>query len=379
MPDSLPRNPPSRFAQVGIPSAGMNPDGYMEAHNPPRYPSTIYPDPPKLQDAPRTWRDADACKGCREQRLREKAERYAEERLCDCHHRHTHAQRQPSRRHRKDHSPGIPIPFSDSSSDDQVVDTYMRPSRRRRRTAADEKHQLLSQRSRDRSRGSGRKRTASRAPGLPSVAQLSVSSGDYYGLGLPDLALEDIGERTDAGHIYRNKRQQNADPRRQGHPDRDEFDPQSQRPEDLRLDTLRLHADEPRPEEGHPNTPRRGRHVSIPRNWVPTGQGVAPESPVSQRLSPPAAYRDSSTRGQSRDTNGRMDGTASRNVAFSHHRNLRVPQSLPHHLGSPIQESMMEAFPLASKRNSPSRLHRHEYEGNQPAGFTTRSKLHPNL
>ncbi|KAJ9110986.1 hypothetical protein QFC20_002753 [Naganishia adeliensis] len=264
MPDSLPRNSPSRFAQVRMSPAGMNPDGYMGALNPSRYPSTIYPDPPEMQRSEPTWRDAYDCEGCRDERLREDSERYAK---------------------------------------------------------------------------------------------------------------EHIREGADGENTYRNK--QNARPRRQAHRDHDEFDPQSPRPEDLRLDALRLHVVEPR--GGNTNRSGRERHVSMPRNWVHANEGSGPESPASQRLSPHVAHRDSRIRSQSRDGHGRIGGTTAHHITPPDQRNLRPPQSLPHYLGSPIQEDMTEVFPLASRRNSPSRMHRHEYEGNQPAGFTTRSKLHPNF
>lgn len=331
-----------------------------------------------MQRSEPTWRDAYDCEGCRDERLREDSERYAKERMCNCHH-HMHSQRRPMRRHRDDNNPGIAVLFSDSSSDDDQVeleDSYLRPSRRRRHTAAEDKQQPLPQRSRHRSGGSGRKRTASRAPGLPSVTQLSISSGDYSEKVPRDFALEDIREGADGENTFRNK--QNARPRRQAHRDHDEFDPQSPRPEDLRLDALRLHVVEPR--GGNTNRSGRERHVSMPRNWVHANEGRSgPESPASQRLSPHVAHRDSRIRSQSRDGHGRIGGTTAHHITPPDQRNLRPPQSLPHYLGSPIQEDMTEVFPLASRRNSPSRMHRHEYEGNQPAGFTTRSKLHPNF
>lgn len=371
MPDSLPRNSFSQNAHLaGMPRA---PSGYMVAPNPAGYPSTIYPDSPELQPSGQHLRETHGCDGCRAAKRREDSRRYEEERGCGCHHQlHSHHQ---SRRHtRRYRSPGAAVPFSDSSSeDDQEDDTYLRPSRRRRRAPVIETQQLLPTRSRHGSSGSRQRRTASRAPGLPSVIQRSVGNDDYSDSDLPEFVSKDVREKNDGAPAYRHERRRD-DPYPQVNTHRDDFDRYRPRPEDLRLDALRIHENDPRRGDSIP--PARERHMSIQRSLVHPGGVMTPVSPILQRLSPRPLYRDPQVRSHSRNSS-RGPGH-SRGIAPPDQRHYHPPQSLPRHLGSPPQEDL-EVFPLVSKRYSPSRLHRHEYGGNQPAGLTTPSKLHPNF
>lgn len=368
MPDSLPRNSLPRSANIRMFPAGMGPGGYLvPPTDPSGYPSTIYPDPPDIQSFRRRPRGAHHCEDCRQERHRADREHYAEEHSCHCNY-HNHLG-QVSRRHRKDNCPQVAVPFSDSSSeDDQHEDVYLQASRR------GEAQELLPQRSRHRSGGSRRKRTASRAPRLASVTQLSISSGDYSD-SAPNLALGGIREKTNAENMYRVERHSNGRLQRQVPRDRDENDQYRSRPEDLRLDTLRLRDDDVRP--GHEDRAGRKRHLSIPRNWMNTVEPRVSNSPVSGHLSPQVPYHQGRIRSQSRDGNPPTYGRTLRNTTPPDQRNFRQPHSMPHHVGSPIQEDITEVFPLESRRHSPSRLHRYEYDGNQPAGVMTRSKLHP--
>jgi hypothetical protein len=371
MPDSLPRNSLTRSAQIQMSPAGMGPGGYMVPPNlHSGYPSTIYPDPPDIRNSARHARVAHDCEECLQERHRADRDHYAEKHSCHCDHKEQ--PRRASRRPRKDHRPEVAVPFSDSSSeDDQHGDAYLRVCRPRGHRIPEETQELLPQRLRHRSGGSRRKRTASRAPGLASVTQLSISSGDYSDTG-PNLALGDIREKTDVGNMYRVERHSNG--RLQRRLLGDESDQYRSRPEDLRLDTLRLHDDV---RLGNEDRAGRKRHLSIPRNGMHTGQPRNSDSPVSGRLSPHVTSREARIRSQSRDGNGAIHGRTSHSMTPPDQRNFRQPHSMPDHVGSPIQEDITEVFPLESRRHSPSRLHRFEYDGNQPAGVMTRSKLHP--
>ncbi|KAJ9096424.1 hypothetical protein QFC21_005246 [Naganishia friedmannii] len=243
MPDTRTAgNPrPSVYQNYGYPAVGIT-GGHVMAPTATGYASTIYPDSPTIDTRDSGTRRVKDCSACRAQRLQEQIN-LVDEIACDCH--------DSRNRHRRSREPRIrntKPSFTDSSSDADAEDmSYFSSSGEQRRRRGDSEPRQLAeseipQRSRQQTSQSGT-RNASRAPRLPSLAQLSFDNQRprtsepllaqlrRSGVARPDRLPEDSGAR------ILHYRSHKSSPSRHGCLE-DEF--QLLQPDDLRMSNLHL-------------------------------------------------------------------------------------------------------------------------------------------
>lgn len=342
------------------------------------YASTIYPDSPTIDTRGSGSRGVRECSACRAQRRQEEVE-FLEETQCDC--------RDSRHRRRRSHEPKTrnTRPFTDTSSDEEAEKSpYLsrRSGKHRRRRGDPELRPLaepvISQRNRHHSSRSGR-RNVSRAPRLPSLAQLSFNyqpSGPLEPfsdqLERRELASRDRSrDRGDVGAMYVGSHA--SSPSRYRHLENESYLPQ---PDDLRMDKLQLRDAHEDYEQSHE---RRARSPVVSNSARPHSAMIVNESPYLQTQSPRVFQTMHQDRSCSRDRN---------NARLAMSQSLGVPpvqrypinpseEALSQRINVQRGDDCGEVYPLSSKKLSPSRMHRHYYAGNQPATVTTHSKLHP--
>jgi hypothetical protein len=365
LPDTMPRNSFSHPVGFGPPPVGV-PVGYTMEGNNGRYASTIYPDPPERDLSRTRFRRGSGCEHCAATR-REEHERMAEDVHCDCNERRNH--RIPRSHHHKHAEPERARAFSESSSGDEGGEIYRSTgSRRSRRIDDNMLHLSPPRRGRLRSSGSGQ-RTASRPPGLPSVKQRSVNSESAPD---PSARPRHIERENGGRHIELNHPIQGDYTRvrsGQRHQSEGSESHDHVEPEDLRLDAIHID-DHWRQEASH--IPARARTaIDGARRDRSTGW------PEELRGEYRASHYDLPPQGVIKE-DVRLVGPSNVSRDYNEVKRRRDrSQSFSTQFGSPLREEFAEVFPLPSKQNSPSRMHRQEYSGNAPAGPTTRSKLHP--
>lgn len=364
MPDTLPRNSLSQSVGFGVPHAGF-PGAFAMEPNMGGYASTIYPDPPERDTSSHRGQGGGGCDHCCAASRREEVERMLNDTHCDC-REHRHGQHHAGQ-HQGHAKPARARAYSESSSEDGEEQNYYATPSRRVRPIVDNVMLSPPRRGRLRSSGSGQ-RTASRPPGLPSVKQQSFNSESSPDPSMPrHVARERGGRRTGLRPSIPQEHAMDYSRARDRHPDEGyrEHKLARMRPEDLRLDAIHI-----------------GSHSGGEISPAPAGLRTTMDVPQWHPDTVPAIHREahfnpapeSACEDHLRHLRAR---NRSRNNNDVQRRRVRSPSYTPHHLGSPLREEFAEVFPLPSKQNSPSRMHRQEYSGNAPAGPTTRSKLHP--
>ncbi|GHJ86931.1 hypothetical protein NliqN6_3333 [Naganishia liquefaciens] len=372
MPDTLPPNSLIQSSGAGLSPAAFSYAYPLGPNVQKGYASTIYPDPPAsdtsvyptqrdydcmshgstlMEGCGRVGADIQSC--CRETR----------------HLRHTAA-------YLDDEKLQYARVYSESSSDDGENHAYHPTARRRRRTTGGKLLRSPPRRDRLKSSRSGQ-RTASRPPALPSVKQQSFDSirpDDQY-KPIP-AARESDGRRKAICRSTPDRYSTTRSPIRYAYPDREprnyEEDAGARvRPETLRLDALHItsHA------QVHTSPVAEDAHVARF-----DGHHRHSDSRTHEALgsTSPRAYPEDPSLGRAEmDLRSRRPRSGDNDVL---QRRLDRSESMSdYHFNNLLPEEFAEIYPLPSKRNSPSRLHRQGYGGNAPAGPMTRSKLHPDF
>jgi hypothetical protein len=289
---------------------------------------------------------------------------------CDCNERRNH--RNHRSHHQKHAEPERARAFSESSSGDEEAEVYhATTSRRSRRIDDNMLHLSPPRRGRLKSTGSGH-RAASRPPGLPSVKQRSVnseSSPDSSARPRHTARESGGGRRIESRHPMKGDHTRDRTPQQYQSDGYENRDLKHVEPEDLRLDAI--HIDDHRA-QGISHAPARAG-IAIDGHRTDRNRARPEELRGEYR----ASHHDLSQEGVIEEDVRLLRPS---NVSRDHNevkRRRDRSQSFSTQFGSPLREEFAEVFPLPSKQNSPSRMHRQEYPGNAPAGPTTRSKLHP--
>lgn len=365
-PDTMPGNSFSHPVGFRPLPAGI-PAGYTMGNDNGHYASTIYPDPPEREVFSTRFGRSSGCAYCAATR-REESEHMGENTHCDCSERRHGRHRTP---HHKHENSERARPYSESSSgDEEEGSNYTTTHRRIRRRADDMIHSSPARRGRLNSSGSRQRRTASRPPGLPSVKQRSFDSESS-----PDSSASPrrIAREGDSRHIELRHPLRGYQTRNRSHQryqsESSEIHDLNQDPEGLRMGALHID-DRCRQESSHAlaraeiaidgsrRDRNRGRPEELREQYRASHYELSPKGVLDEDvklLQPSHVSRDNDEARRRRDRS----------------------QSFSTQFGSPLREEFAEVFPLPSKQNSPSRMHRQEYAGNAPAGPTTRSKLHP--
>lgn len=350
------------------------------------YASTIYPDTPTIDPRDSITRVRRDCSACRAQRRREEAD-LMEEAPCDCH------RDSRSRRHHRSREPRTRTAqpfFTDSSSDEDDEDIpYLSRSgkHRSRRRESGLRHLAepdFAQQSRQHSSRSGR-RNASRAPRLPSLAQLSFDSQGPRATSEP--FLDDL-MRSNAAHKRHRSREEGDVKTVTSHPRKSspvryrylEDESHLLQPDDLPIDNLNLRD---HLEDYEPSVRRRARSSVVGKDTrFGSARMAENESQYLQPQSPHAFHAVPKDRSHSRDRNDVRPAVPQhlrRAPSFQRYVDNQPEEESPQYRNMQQEHNLGETNPLSSRRHSPSRMHRHLYTGNQPATLTTQSKLHPSF